>query len=132
MLWWLNFSCKWQVVALRCTHDGGEPLAPSASGATPLCAPPRNDGADGGGGSSASLESAAAAAGLQPCAPQTARPPSHGNTLLGGVRHFYEARSLQLWASVAEFHARKFGSLAEWRSYKQPLKRLIREYPQAG
>jgi len=23
MLWWLNFSCKWQNVSLRCLHDGG-------------------------------------------------------------------------------------------------------------
>ena len=131
MLWWLNFSCKWQVVALRCTHDGGKPLAPCASGANLLCEPPRDDGADGGSGSSAWIDSAAAA-GVQPCAPQSeasvAPPPSRGGTLLGGVRHFYEAPSLELWASVAEFHARKFGSLAEWRSYKEPLKRLIREY----
>lgn len=23
MFWWLNFSCKWQSVSLRCLHDGG-------------------------------------------------------------------------------------------------------------
>lgn len=23
LLWWLNFSCKWQNVAVRCLHDGG-------------------------------------------------------------------------------------------------------------
>lgn len=25
-LWWINFSCKWQNVSLRCIHDGGTPL----------------------------------------------------------------------------------------------------------
>lgn len=25
-VWWLNFCCKWQIVSVRCWHDGGIPL----------------------------------------------------------------------------------------------------------
>ena len=48
----------------------------------------------------------------------------HGS-LRGGVVHFYEHRPLELWASVKDFHQRKFGELSVWKSYKWPLKQLI-------
>lgn len=73
MLWWLNFSCKYQIVKLRCRHDGG--------------------GGD-----------------------------------CRNVHHFYDARNLECWSCVKEFHAAKFPDLKNWKSYKQPLKDIIQKY----
>lgn len=111
LLWWLNFSCKWQSVALRCSHDGGRPLATSLTVVTP-------------GGNAPALSSA----GWGVCGmveEGDGLSPSGAVSLLGGVRHFYETRRLELWASVREFHSRKFSDITVWTSYKEPLKLLI-------
>jgi hypothetical protein len=78
MLWWLNFSCKWQNVTLRCLHDGGE------------------------------------------------YKPKDG--LTGSIVHFYDDRQLECWACVQEFHETKFPDLGNWKTYKEPLKKIIFSY----
>ena len=75
MFWWLNFSCKWQTVALRCLHDGGD------------------------------FE------------------PKEG--LTGSIIHFYDDRQLECWACVKDFHDKKFADLKDWKTYKEPLKKII-------
>jgi hypothetical protein len=93
---WLNYSCKWQSVALRCMHDGGVPFVPSLSGGAPLGSMHEADSEcdahecdDGGGGPSADAS--------------IRRSVQHGS-LLGGVVHFYEDVRLEMWSSVREFH----------------------------
>lgn len=78
MLWWLNFSCKWQTVSLRCLHDGG-------------AYEPKGD-------------------------------------LTGSIVHFYGSRQLECWACVKEFHVKKFSDLKDWKTYKEPLKKIIFSY----
>jgi len=89
MLWWLNFSCKWQGVALRCLHDGGD-----VGEYPPLS--PMNDG--------------------------------DGDNLTGALYHFYDDHALECWSCIPEFHTHKFGTLSDWKTYKEPLKRLIHSY----
>ena len=117
MLWWLNFSCKWQQVGMRCCHDGGVPLAPVFEGY----------GGEIGGGSRAIMVPAArkgaGAAGAGAGAEETTV-----SSLLCGVRHFFDDRKLELWSCVPECHARKFGDLSEWSSYKEPLKKFIFDF----
>ena len=117
MLWWLNFSCKWQIVALRCTHDGGIPLYSTVTAHRPLG---QRDG-------SAESEAGEARAEGDMPGDGTARPGEihSGAAAVPWVAHFYEDRQLELWASVREFHARKFADLTQWRTYKMPLKVLI-------
>ena len=141
ILWWLNFSCKWQIVTLRCVHDGGAPLAPSISGGKSLAQSPREYGSKGGSGGGGGSNGGGCGVkwaddvSTSLWVPQSvnegsavAPPPAHDGSLLRGVRHFYEARHLELWACVAEFHCRKFGAIEEWCSYKQPLKAFIRAF----
>ena len=40
----------------------------------------------------------------------------------------FDTRAFELWACVPEFHARKFGDFANWRTYKEPLKYLIHAF----
>ena len=77
MLWWLNFSCKWQNVSLRCLHDGGD------------------------------------------------YNPAYRT---GSIVHFYDDRQLECWACVEKFHKTKFADLRDWKTYKEPLKKLIFSY----
>jgi SAM-dependent methyltransferase len=78
MFWWLNFSCKWQTVSLRCLHDGG-----------------------------------------------TYEPKE---ALTGSIIHFYDDRQLECWACVKDFHDTKFADLKDWKTYKEPLKKMIYSY----
>jgi hypothetical protein len=61
------------------------------------------------------------AATLRPAAPRT-------DAILGKLAHFYDDAALDLWSCVPEFHASKFGDLASWRSYKEPLKHFIHAF----
>ena len=83
LLWWLNFSCKYQNVALRALHFGGDVF--------PF-----------------SLKSSAG--------------------ILGPIRHFYTDRQLECWSGSKRCHDTKFGDLSVWCTYKEPLKRFIRDY----
>jgi len=112
ILWWLNFSCKWQQVGLRCSSDGGPGLP------CDTCATGVGTGGASAVGGSGSVEamSTGSMCGLRwggPCASR------------GGVRHFFESRELELWSCTEEFHRCKFGDYSDWRSYKEPLKAFI-------
>ena len=80
MLWWLNFTCKWQQVGMRCCHDGGKPLAPVFE--------LRGDD-------------------MVPAEEGGAREERTVEGLLGSIRHFFDDPRLELWASVPECHVRK-------------------------
>ena len=94
MLWWLNFSCKWQQVGMRCCHDGGSPLAPVFEGRGNYMVLMEEDGGGGaaGGGARGGVG---------------AREDKTAASLLGGIRHFFDDPQLELWASVPECHVRK-------------------------
>jgi len=84
-LWWVNFSLKWQNVALRCVHDGGTPLLPLSGGV--------------------SIDS-----------------------VTGCIEHFFGARDFELWACIPQFHKSKFPELADYTTYKEPMKHFIKQY----
>ena len=98
---------EWYLVMHRCMHDGGEPLAPWLDLAQHL-----KDGDSRSNVSRAADELVGLGLG----------------TVLGTVRHFFDSREFELWACVPEFHARKFGDLSEWCTYKEPLKYVIHAF----
>ena len=116
VLWWLNFSCKWQQVGMRCCHDGGSALAPVFQGR----------GGDVLGGGCTRMEAVRGMPGSQEG--RGAEATKTVSNLLGGIRHFYDDPRLELWACLPECHARKFADLGRWSSYKEPLKRFIFDF----